>query len=225
VGWPDTTEFTEYLQASGLYGLTPSAREALLDLPGALQAGIEKWNDLTHYWPFLSTGNINETRYFDSPDGSRLDLNSGIVTFTSLASDVVYDQAGNASLSTGVDRINYRDLRLYPHDAAQRVKPWTHIELGFYGGGHYSGMIAVTAEWGYCNDANLPSAARLGVMALAANMLLPQIERLMLNGGLKELQRGDETKKWLTPKELHEGWNTDLAGSLVMGDYVRQRFA
>ena len=228
MGWPDATEFTEYLQASGLYGLTPSTREALLDLNGALNAGIERWNEMTHYWPFMSNGDVDERRFFDPPTGYILDINGGLVTFTSLASDVAYDENSssgfNDSLSAGTARTNLLDFRLLPTDAAPRNKPWTHIRLGWTCTGG-PGSVVVTGEWGYCRAANLPASVRIAVMALAGNSLLPQITRLMLSNGLKELTRGDETKKWLTPKEMKEGWDSDVAAAFAMGDYVRVRIA
>jgi hypothetical protein len=222
--WPTVSEFTDYLKASGMIGLTLTQAQELLDLNGALNAGIEQWEELTHWWPFLSTGNVNETRYFDPPDGKMLDLDGGLLTFTSLYTDLVYEAGGNNSLSTGVSRTNFRDMRLQPPNAQPKGKPWTYIELGFWCGGG-TGSVSVTGEWGYCTDANLPSSARLGVMALAAQWLMPQIANLLTNGGLVELERGDERKKWGDAGTMAQSWADQVKTILEMGGYVRKRIA
>lgn len=220
--WPTVEQFTNYLKASGMVGLTLTAAQELLDLSGALTAAVERWEEMTHYWPFLSTGNANETRYFEGPNGYILDIDGGLITFTSLSSGLVYEAGGTNSLSAGTARTNYQDIRLHPTNAAAKGKPWTTIELGWSPNG---GLIAVTGEWGYCNDANLPESARRAVMAIAADWLMPQISMLMSNGALVELERGDERKKWADPGKMAESWALQVKHAIETGGFVRPRYA
>lgn len=210
MAWPDEGELLTYLQASGLVSLTPSSVQNLLDLPGALATAIERWNDATRYWPFLSTGSTSETRTFEPPAGFLLDLDGGLLTFTSMVSERDYDGTQNDSLSTGNTRLNLRDIRLCPTNAPQKVMPWTYMELGWTA---TVGIIQVTGEWGYTTAANLPETARRGVMAFAAQELAPQIEMHMSRGGLKKLQQGDSTKEWGGLDFIVSGWQTVAANA------------
>jgi hypothetical protein len=220
---PIVEDLKDYLIAAGLYSDPPSAIQSLLDLEGALNAAVERWNDLTHYWPFVSTGVTNETRYFDPPNSRLLDLNSGLLQLSSLTTDHEYLAGGTNSLSTGNTRQNLQDFRLKPTDAAPKGKPWTYMEIGWNPSG-IAGSIAVSGEWGYCTSANVPAAVRRGILAIAADLLMPQVSMQITRGGLSMLQRGDETKRW-DLSAMAEGWKVDLAGALTMGDYVRRRIA
>lgn len=220
---PTVEDLKEYLGAAGLYSSPPSAIQSLLDLAGALEAAIGKWNDLTHYWPFVSTGDVNETRYFDPPNSNILDLDGGLLQLVALATEQQYDAAANNSLSVGVTQQNLRDFRLKPLNAPAKGKPYTYMEIGWYGYG-VSGSIAVTGEWGFCTAANLPAGAKRGMLALAADLLMPQITMQLTRGGLSMLQRGDETKKW-DMSLLAEVWKTDQKSALSDYDFVRVRMA
>lgn len=218
--WAEANEFAHYLVAAGLRGTTPTAIQQALDLAGALDAALNKWEDLTHYWPFLSTGNVNVTRYFDGPNGRLLDINGGLVVFTSLETNLTYQT--NGSLGGGTSQINIRDFKLKPTDAAPRRKPWTYIEIGWWW--HQCGQIGVTGDWGYCTEANLPSAARRAVMALAAITLAPQIISQLTRGGLIRLEEGDSKKQWGDVESLRNLFQADVDAALAQG-YVRRRVA
>ncbi len=228
MAWPTTEDLKDYLIASGLYSDPPSAVQSRLDLEGALLAAIEKWNDLTHYWPFVSTGNVNETRYFDAPTSYLLDLNGGLLQMVSVATDQVYEpnysNTVNNSLSVGTERLNLRDFRLEPADAPMRGKPYTYLRLGWVACG-VPGSIAIMGEWGYCTADTVPYSAKRGVLAIAAGMLMPQIMHQLTRGGLVLLQRGDETKKWADPVKMAEAWSMEWRSSLIAGDYVRRRIS
>lgn len=219
--WPDEAEFRQFLVASGLHAFS-NATEAqnALDLSGALTAGVERWNELTHYWPFLSTGDATEERRFDPRMGRIIDLNGGLLTLTSLSTGVTYGSTGNA-------RVSVRDFRLMPTDAAPRKKPYTYIEcLQFYplSDSAEAGSIKVVGEWGYCTAANLPESARRAVMALAAQELTPQIAMVLSRGGLTQLTEGDSTKRWGGMADLAAGWQSTVTTALAQG-YVRPRIA
>lgn len=219
---PTVEDLKDYLIAAGLYSDPPSAIQSRLDLEGANNAAIEKWQNITHYWPFMSDGNVNETRYFDPPNSRLLDLNSGLLQLVSLTTDLQYDATANNSLSTGTTRQNLRDFRLKPTDAPPRNKPWTYIEMGWWPCG-VAGSIAVTGEWGYCTTATIPAAAKRGMLSIAAGMLMPQITLQVSRGGLKMLQRGDEEKQW-DMATLGKVFATDLKSVLTMHpEYIRPR--
>ncbi len=220
---PTVEDLKEYLGAAGLYSDPPSAIQSLLDLEGALNAAVRRWNDLTHYWPFMSTGDVNETRYFDPPNSHILDLNGGLLQLVAMATEQQYDANVNDSLSAGVSQQNLRDFRLKPLNAPAEGKPYTYMQVGWYGWG-VSGSIAVTGEWGYCTSATMPAGARRGIMAIAADLLMPQITMQVTRGGLSMIQRGDETKKW-DLSQLAEVWKSDLSSALTLGDFVRRRVA
>lgn len=220
---PTVEDLKDYLIAAGLYSDPPSAIQSRLDLEGALDAAVDRWEDLTHYHPFMSTGNVNETRYFDPPSANLLDLDGGLLQLVALATEQQYDATANDSLSAGVSQQNLRDFRLKPLNAAAKGKPYTYMEIGWYPRG-VTGSIAVTGEWGFCTSATMPAGARRGILALAADLLMPQISFQVSRGGLSMLQRGDETKRW-DLSTLAELWKTDLQGALTMGDFVRRRIA
>ena len=224
---PTVEDLRDYLIAAGLYSDPPSAIQSRLDLEGALDAAVGRWNDLTHYWPFMSNGNTQETRYFDPPNSRLLDLNGGLLSLYALATDQQYEANSsntvNNSLSVGVTKQNLRDFRLKPLNAPAMGKPYTYMETGWWLGG-VAGSIAVTGEWGYTTSANMPAGAKRGILALAADLLMPQITMQVTRGGLSMLQRGDETKRW-DLSQLAEVWKSDLNGALTMGDFVRRRVA
>jgi len=230
--WPDADEFANFLVGCGLRDNPPTAIQQGMDLDDALNSAVEKWNGLTHYWPFLSTG-VDETRQFDPPTGRVLDLRGGLVSFTSLYTDQVFQSTD--SLATGNQRENLRDFRLMPNDAPQENKPWTYIVTGWpssidygfpgaYGVSPVAGSIGITGKWGYCLDANLPRSARRGVMALAAQELMPQIILEKTRGGLKRLSQGDSTKEWdfNAANDLLDGM---VKKALKDGGFVRKRIA
>lgn len=221
MGWPTSSEFAHFLIASGMMSQSVTALQGFLDLDGAIEAAVDRWNDLTGYWPFLSTGDATEYRDFASPNSGVLDFDSGLVAFTSLTTANEYLAFG--SLQGGEEQLNVRDFRLQPMDAPQKKKPWTWAQTGWWGAG--GGIIRVTGEWGYCNEANLPEAARRAVMALAAQQISPQIEAVRRQGGLVKLQRGDETKQWgAEVGQLEQTWQSMVEGALGQG-YVRIRVA
>ena len=224
--WPDVAEFQQFLTASGLYGvlpsLTPTAIQQALDLQGALSAAIDDWNYRTRYWPFLSTGNSSEQRNFDPAIGGMVDFNGGLVTLTLFRTQVTYANP------VGVTRVLNRDFYLRPSDAPNQNKPWTYATAGLYGlTGIESGWqqsIAITGEWGFCTDANLPSKARRAVMCLAASELMPQITLQLRQGGLDRISQGDETKQWSQKiNDMRDFWMAEADG--YQNFYQRPRFA
>lgn len=217
MGWPDVAEFTSFLQASGLYGLTSAtAAQAKLDLQGALDAAVNMWNDLTHFWPFMSTGNLSEERYLEQAPGSIIDLNGGLVGFSNLMTELHYDAAATeSSLTSGFTPVLERDFHLAPRDARYRRKPWTWIQTDWVTTGPVP--VRVMGEWGFCTEADLPSSARRAVMALAALELLPQIQRQIMQGGLKRLTRGDETKEWAALDSIGKDWQGLIDKALASG--------
>jgi hypothetical protein len=224
---PTVEDLKDYLIAAGLYSDPPSAIQSRLDLHGALDAAVRRWNDITHYWPFMSNGNTQETRYFDPPNSRILDLDGGLLSLYALATDQQYEanssNSVNNSLSVGTTRQDLRDFRLQPLNAAAKGRPYTYMIIG-WGPHGVTGSIAVTGEWGFCTSANMPAGANRGILALAADMLMPQITMQVTRGGLSMLQRGDETKRW-DLSQLAEVWKSDLQGALMMGDFVRRRVA
>lgn len=223
MGLPTVEDLKDYLIAAGLYSDPPTAIQSRLDIEGALNAAVERWNDLTHYWPFMSNGDVNEVRYFDPKVSYLLNLDGGLLTLTSLSTDLVYEAGGTNSLSAGTPRLNFRDFRLKPTNASMKGRPWTYIETGWTQTG-IVGSIAVTGEWGYCTAANMPNGAKRGILAIAADLLMPQIAFQISRGGLSMLQRGDETKRW-DLSTLAEGWKSELNDVLTLNDYVRHRVA
>lgn len=221
MSWPTIEEFSAYLASSGLIATTPTALQGFLDLQGALDAGIEQWNERTHYWPFLSTGVTTEQRIFQPTGSDLIDLNGGLLTFTSLYTGKVYESTN--TLSTGNAQLQYQNFLLKPTDAPQKVKPWTYLQIGF--GFREVGLIGITAEWGFCTNANLPESARRAVMALGAIELLPQIEQQLRPGGLIQLQRGDEMKRFGTLGEMVKAWQSQVDDTIKRGGYVRLRMA
>ncbi len=220
--WPNADELQQFLVASGLnVDAGKSAAQQALDLDGAISAAIDSWNDMTHYWPFLSTGVTTEERRFDPNMGNLIDLNGGLVTLTSLTTGVTY------SNSVGTPRTNIRDFQLLPSDAAPRKLPWNLITAIWFNWGddsYYPGSIKIIGEWGYCTGTNLPASARRAVMALAAQSLMPQIELNLRRGGLKVFQQGDSEKQWGRLGESADMWQSMIDRALKQG-FVRAQLA
>jgi len=220
--WPDANEFIRFLAGAGLLSDPPTAVQEYIDLEAALTAAVERWNELTHYWPFLSTGNVNESRYLSPRGGNILDLKSGLLTFTSLSTDLSYDSV-TGSLGGGNQRVNIQDFRLMPEDAPPKGKPWTYMVTGWTFWGDASSII-VTGEWGFCRTTNLPESARQAVMALAAQAIMPQLQMYGSRGGLVMLQQGDTTKKWGSSSDMSAGFKSIVDMALSQG-FVRMRIA
>lgn len=223
--WPDATEFTKFLTGAGVVDVMSATQFEALDLNGALGAGVEKWNEATRYWPFLSDGQTGEERRFDPNIGGLIDFNSGLILCQSVRTEVTF------SNPAGITRVQDRDYTLQPMDAPPKHKPWTYLTPGFYGvWGFASGWpqsIRVTGEWGYCNgssDFPLPDAARRGVMEYAASELMAQITLALRRGGLDRFSQGDETKAWAQKiNEMRDFWE-DVARRTVE-PYKRKRVA
>lgn len=201
--WPDAAEFTDFLTASGLISSPPTALQSLLDLEDMLDAAVERWNEMTGYYPFLSNGDTQEIRTFPSPFPARIldfaPYQGGLVAFTSLTVGVT------STVSSGTAYTTDYHFRLLPRDAGQRKKPWTQIEFLYSPGSPWDGEVDIKGEWGYCTDANLPRSARRAVMALAALDCLPLL-LAHFSSGLIRWTEGDVTKQFGSPQEAKAGW-------------------
>lgn len=215
MAWPTSDDLQTYLKAAGLIALDPTATELLLDYSGALSAAIERWNDETRYWPFLSAGDATEARRFSPPGGSLLDLNGGLLTLTSLTVDVTYTSSGTVYM-------NQQHFKLLPRDAPQKTAPWTLIEFTWSPWNVSDGEVEIAGEWGYANSANLPESARRGVLAYAASELAPQIQR-GISGGTIKWTEGDVSRQYAALDDSRKDWET-LAESAA-ARYRRLRIA
>lgn len=215
--WPGTAEFEVFLYGSGLFAANPTALQKALDLQAALNSGVERFEEKVKYWPFISTGS-DTTRTYNAPRGRILDLNGGLVSLTSLVTDVTYAN------SAGLTRTNLQHFGLEPSDAPSNGLPYTRIEM-YVRPGYYPASIQVTGKFGYCLDADLPSSARRGVMALAADELMPQITSLARKGsGLIRLTQGDSTKMWGDDAaKAAEYW--DSVAQKAICQFKRDRYA
>lgn len=214
MGWPTSSDLQNYLKAGGLMALDPTATELLLDFSGALNAAVERWNDETRYWPFLSTG-TDEARRFLPPTQMLLDLNGGLVALTSLMIDVTYTSSGTAYTSL-------QHFKLLPRDAPQKRAPWTLIEFTWSPWSVYDGEIEIAGKWGYCLDANLPESAKRGVLAYAASDLAPQIQR-GISGGTLKWTEGDVSRQYAALDDSRKDWEA-LANAAALR-YRRARIA
>lgn len=149
-GWPTSAELQTFLLGAGLVSEPPSTAQLVLDYQGAIDSAIEQWNDMTHYWPFMSTGNVNEARKFQPTRSGLLDFNGGLITLTAIVTEVQY--TNNVS-DGGSARVQSTDYFLRPENASQRKKPWTYLDAGWYQGwgfrSGYQDSIIITGEWGY----------------------------------------------------------------------------
>src|SRR5512146_1155633 len=175
MAWPTSSDLLVYLRASGLVSSTLTSTEELLDFSGAVSAAIDQWEDETGWSPFVSTGAV-EYRRFLPPIGALLDLGGGLLTLSTLAVDCTYT---NGSGTAYTDLLHFR---LLPRDAPQKTAPYTHIEFLWSPQSVTDSEVVVSGTWGYCTDANLPSAAKRGVLALAACELMPQLKEATTAG-------------------------------------------
>jgi hypothetical protein len=170
MGWPTSTNLEDYLQAAGLIDLTPTTAQGLLDLAGALAAAIERWDDLTGYWPFMSTGVDQKRIYTAFPLRDVLDLDNGLLSLSAMIIDVTYTN------SEGTQKTHLQHFKLMPRNAPELGKPYTYIEWLWPMQTVSDSEIEITGKWGYCLEANLPDSAKRGVLALAALELMPQLQ-------------------------------------------------
>lgn len=198
--WPTVGELTTFLQASRLVSVPPTALENLIDFTGILDAAIERWEGLTGFSPYLTTGDATEVRAFRSPwPANILDLNGGLLAITSLTVDVTNTVSSGTSYTAGLH------FRLHPRDAAQRKVPWTQIEFLWSPGNPSDGEIEIEGEWGFTTEANLQSSAKRAVLALAAMEVLPQVNAAIAQGLLRWTE-GDVTKQWGAGDKIMDGW-------------------
>lgn len=197
--WPTTAELTTFLQASHLVSVPPTALENLIDFSGILDTGIERWEGLTGFSPYLSSGQT-ETRAYRSPwPANILDLYGGLLAITSLTVDVTNTISSGTSYTAGLH------YRLHPRDAAQRKVPWTQIEFMWSPGCPADGEIEIAGIWGYTTEANLLSSAKRAVLALAAMEALPQVNAAIAQGLLRWTE-GDVTKQFAAGDAIANGW-------------------
>lgn len=198
--WPDEAEFTAFLQAAGLVAIPPNTVNSLLDLTDILAAAVEEWNELTGYWPFLATG-VPETRSFEYPTGPIMQFDGGVPpgTTVTVATNV------NVTNSYGTEQTSGINFQLWPIDAPNRQIPYVGIEFLTRVFRGFSSHIEVTADWGYCTDANLPRSARRALMALGALEALPQILTHLANGVIM-WREGDVEKRFLDPTKIRDLW-------------------
>lgn len=217
MGWPTVAEFQVFLTAAGIMASTPTDLQLLLDLDGALDAAVEEFNDRTRYWPFLSTGIDEARRFIGDPLAPRyLDLNGGLLTLTSLITNVTYTN------SAGTLETQTLNFRLCPRDAVQRGRPYTYVE--FLSDPAYvdDGEVLITGTWGFTTAANLPDSARRAVMAIASITLLPQINQAATQGLLR-WREGDVEKQFGKAAEMAGTWG--LIADQAINRYRRTRVA
>jgi hypothetical protein len=186
--WPTGLDVRAWLTGAGLLADLPAAALAALDFEAAAQAAVSEFEHRTGYAPFLSTG-VVETRYFDRPDGNRLLLRGGLLSFTGVDAEGEPETGGltvgGQAYTAGTHYI------LLPQNAPALRRPYTSVrffshnyqDAGIYGnwGPSFSTsvssyqlwQVAVTGVWGY--GAALPADVWEGIRQKAAGLIFPQV--------------------------------------------------
>jgi len=201
---PGSADLQRFLIASGLFSNPPTAAQKYMDLRGAMDAAKEEFERLTGYLPFLSSGE-QETRTFDGPESSILQLRAGLLSLTSLV----------------INTVTYTEnsqFVLQPTDAPGRRLPYTYVDfgsgwqsggyglgsdfasgfgagsavgLGYVGGGRRA--ISITGVWGYC--ATLPADVKQALISFGAARVAPRLMH-SVTGGLKQQKVGNDSWTW-----------------------------
>lgn len=148
--WPDAHDIRRYAENAGVR-LT---NFDLIATERAVHGAIAEFERRTGWLPFLSSGQ-DETRLFDTPMNSLLDLKGGLVSVTAVAVAGTAYQAGvNFWMKPGnapaqgrpYTAIDFNGLREYGYAGMYDYNP---INSLFYPGtGHQS--VSVTGRWGFC---------------------------------------------------------------------------
>lgn len=164
--------------------------EAGSSLPASL-AGVSEtarkiWERDTGYSPWIAT---TQTRYFDPPQGTLLELGAGLLAVTSLKVDIQYDADGNVKPDSGKVLQQNVDYYLLPLEAPSVERPFTMVEFKVARYGEKR-TIEIVGSWGWGSGANaVPQDAFDAVLRLAALFCLPTLQEL--KGSLKSVRQGD----------------------------------
>lgn len=186
--WPSPANLKDFLAGAGIVASPPAGDALLLDYAGAVAEALELFEDQTGYHPFMAAV-ADATRHY-SPDGSDvLDLRGGVAAaLTSLT-------VGYSPTSAGTALTVNQDYWLKPINALAEGRPANYIQFA----GRQSGTersIVIVGKFGYCANGAIPEAAYQAVLRLASVRLLPQIQSMASQGGLKRLTEGDVTYEW-----------------------------
>ena len=149
----------DHLQAFALAAGVVATGDDHLDYRRALASAIAQWERDTGYRPFAATA---QTRVYDAPTGTTLELMAGLVSLASVES------------SDGRDMVLGRDYALLPRSAPASGAPFTSIGLAwpmrFYEFGQMN-TVTVAGVYGYA--AEVPDDAIEAILSLAASKLVP----------------------------------------------------
>lgn len=176
--WPDEDDIAERLQEAGI---AVPARRILTRIRAA---AIIRWQHLTRFYPFLSTG-VDETRRFSPPESAVLPLKAGVLTLTSLTVHVYPGSSGT------VLTVN-EDFWLMPEDAAEKGQPYRWIQFRRWWHGLPRSMVII-GKWGY--SLTVPDDAWEAVMSLAIAQVLKKISAPGV-GGLMNIKLGQDSWTW-----------------------------
>lgn len=176
-GWPTDNDLSALLESCGVVDTT-GAQFQKLDLQAKIEAAIDTFEERTQWTPFLADGEAY-TRTYDFPAGGYLNLDSGLISITSVSSC-------GQPLTAGLNFV------AKPDNAPQRKKPYTSLALraglpvGF--GGVASGLrrtVEVTGVWGCA--LSVPASVADAVLGYAAVLCVPQVA-LMVSGGQYKIE-------------------------------------
>jgi hypothetical protein len=165
-GWPTTAELTTRLTEAGITAPSTATMQAVIN------AGIQRFEAMTRFFPFLSTGS-DETRRFTPPQSSFLKLKAGLITLTSLTTHVSPSSSGSALT------VN-EDFWLMPEDAAERGEPYRWIHFRSWQHGQPRSLVLV-GKWGF--GLTVPDEAWEAVMQLALAQVL-RLSASEVSGGM-----------------------------------------
>lgn len=200
--YPVGDELAEFLVSCGMLSNGLTDIQKFIDFDGAMSAASAEFERLTGYLPFLSSG-TEQTRVFDGPGCSLLQLRSGLLSMSSLV------------INTVTYTVNQQFV-LQPTDAPERGLPYTYLDFGSgwnsgdwnigsefqLGAGSLVGLgtlgsgrraISVTGVWGFC--LTLPADVRQALLSWGAARVAPRLMH-SITGGLKQQKAGNDSWTW-----------------------------
>lgn len=148
-----------------------------------LATALELWESATGYTPFVASDTASASPLYVPSSGLHRVIGLGGGVLTVGTHTLTLDES---ELEAGVD------YQLCPVAAPRSGKPYTYLQLLKRPLSIASGVLSLTARWGFCADDNVPPLASGALIARAAlEAAAPILQATALEGGaVQKLDQG-----------------------------------
>ena len=184
---PVASDLVKLLAQAGITSIEPALCTA------ALAEAVERWEQATGFVPFVASVTATAASYdlTDLGRGTKLvNLNAGIPSGTTITATL-----DGTALTSGYEE----DFEAWPLDAPRRKRPYSHLKLSYAA----TSRLVVTAQWGFCLEADLPEIASQAILAYAAlSIAEPDLAKASrgqsATGNIASIDQGTVKIDWAT---------------------------